>query len=200
MWHLKWNFKLSHTLTSASLTNAVLNEEMFLKYQEGAVDYTPFIPNPNLGIISPSSFSQREVSEYQIDYNAELYRKQHDETKLYPSRFACIFAFGSLEAAQKAADFCGWSMDSVKKFRLNESFPTRVVKVNMQVISEMWAIGNGAVFDQAENEIIWSHYWRGGGELPLDIPDLKTGEDRETMNLGIIWEYLIDGQLEMVEE
>ena len=198
MWHLKWNFKLTKTLTSASVSNTFFDLSLMGKFMAGTVDYIPFIPNPDLDMKSPSSFSQREVNEYQVDYNAEIYRKSQEKTKKYPSRFGCIFAFGSLEEAQKAADIHYWDMHDVRKFRLNTAAPTRVIKVNMQVITQMWKIGNGATFDQEMNNFIWRHYWSGGAELIQDIPDLKTGIGRQTMNEGVIWEYLIDGQLELV--
>lgn len=200
MWHLKWNFRLSKTLTSASITNALFDTDSSSKYIKGDMDYIPFVPNPNVDMKSPSSFSLQEVSNYTVDYNAELFRKQHDTTNMYPSRFGCIYAFGSLEDAKKAAEEWNFNLNDLHKFKLKDigAF-TRVVKVNMQIISQMWNIGNGASFNPEMNEIIWNHYWSGGAELPLEVPNLKTGEGLETIDYGVIWEYLIDGQLELVE-
>lgn len=200
MWHLKWNFRLTKTLTSASVANTFFDMISLSKFMAGTVDYIPFIPNPNVDMHSPSSFSMREVAEYTVDYNAELHRKQHEETKRYPSRFGCIFAFGSIEEAERAANDWNFSMSDLKKFKLNTAAPTRVVKVNMQIISQMWSIGNGAAFNQEDQGAIWDHYWKGGGEFPLDVPNLQTGVGRQTINNGVIWEYLIDGQLEYVED
>ena len=80
MWHLKWNFRLTKTLTSASFSNTFFDLSKLGKYKSGTIDYTPFIPNPNLDMKSQSSFSQREVNEYQVDYNAEIYRKNHEKS------------------------------------------------------------------------------------------------------------------------
>ena len=200
MWHLKWNFRLSKTLTSASITNALFDTDASNKYFAGDIDYIPFVPNPNVDMKSPSSFSLREVSNYMVDYNAELFRKQHNTTKTYPSRFGCIYAFGSLKDAQKAAEEWNFDLNDLRNFKLKDigAF-TRVIKVNMQIISQMWDIGTGATFHPEMNEIIWSHYWGGGAELPLEVPNLKTGAGLQTINYGVIWEYLIDGQLELVE-
>lgn len=199
-WHLKWNFRLTKTLTSASITTALLDADSSNRYIAGDVNYIPFVPNPDVDMKSPSSFSLREVSDYMVDYNAELFRKQHNKTKTYPSRFGCIYAFGCLEDAQKAAAEWNFDLYDLHKFKLNDiGVFTRVVKVNMQIISQMWNIGTSATFDQKMNEIIWNHYWSGGAELPLEVPDLKTGEGLQTINEGVIWEYLIDGQLEHIE-
>ena len=201
MWHLKWNFKLTKTLTSASITNTSFDMVTLNKYIAGEMDYIPFLPNPSLDMKSPSSFSLREVSDYMVDYNAELFRKQHEITKKYPSRFGCLYAFGSLQDAQKAAEEWNFNMNDLHKFKLkNIGELTRVVKVNMQIVSQMWNIGTGTTFDQQANDIIWEHYWSGKAELPLDVPDLKTGEGRQILNYGVIWEYLIDGQLELIEQ
>ncbi len=200
MWILKWNYRLTKTLTSASIANTFFDTDKRMKFISGSVDYLPFIPNPDVDMQSPSSFSLREVSEYTVDYNAELYRRGHEETKKYPSRFGCLYAFGSLSDAKEAADKWNFDMSDLVKFKLNTASPARVVKVNMQVISQMWKIGNAASFSPETNEQIWTHYWSGGGELPLEVPNLKTGKGSEVINYGVIWEYLIDGQLEPIDE
>jgi len=200
MWHLKWNFRLTKTLTSASFSNTFFDLSKLGKYKSGTIDYTPFIPNPNLDMKSQSSFSQREVNEYQVDYNAEIYRKNHERTKLYPSRFGCIFAFGSMKEARNASEIYNWNINDVSMFKLNKAAPNRVVKVNMQIITQMWNIGNGASFSLEENEKIWEHYWCGKAELALEVPNLKTGKGSQIINEGVVWEYLVDGQLELVQE
>lgn len=198
-WHLKWNFNLTNHLVSASLMNAALNNELMQKYLNGFMDYTPFIPNRDSDVQSPSSFSMREVNEYTVDYNAELFRKGQVSTKIYPSRFACIYAFGSKEDAQKASDVWGFDMSDLRKFTLSSELPSRAVKVNMQIISQMWNIGSSATLDPEQQHIIWDHYWSGKGDLSIEVPDPKDGIARVIVNEGVIWEYLIDGKLDLVK-
>jgi len=70
----------------------------------------------------------------------------------------------------------------------------------MQVITQMWDVGHRQTFKEGEKDKIWNHYWRGGGALPIETINPETGEGPEILNTGVIWEYLIDGQLQLVDE
>lgn len=45
---------------------------------------------------------------------------------------------------------------------------------------------------------VWQHYWSGQGNLALQIPDRDFKPQR--IESGVIWEYLIEGALELIRE
>ena len=164
----------------------------------GDIDYLPFIPNPDVDIKHPSSFGLREVAEYMVDYEAEVYRRSHKPTHLYPSRLGCVYAFGSREDALMASKQYGYRMSDLKRFVINFASEPRVVKVNMQVVTQMWDIGPRQLFKEGDRDKIWAHYWSGGGALPIET--VLSEEGPEILDHGVIWEYLIDGQVQLAEE
>lgn len=97
----------------------------------------------------------------------------------------------------------GWNIDTVKKFRLEPDFEelglTRVIKVNMEIVSLMRSIGWNASFSQEDIDSIFLNYWSGCDNLQLEVH----GDDmhsRKTLESGLIWKYLIEGRLVQVAE
>jgi hypothetical protein len=167
------------------------------KYLDGTIDYIPFIPNNNVDVHGLSAYSMSSQSNYRVEYNCELYRHGHKETKLYPSRFSCVFAFGDYETCQKVSQLYGWDIYSVRKFKILKLPFTRVVKVNMEVVGLMQGCESSTMIVANEQEKIWKHYWSGAGDICIEVPNAS--ESLETRHSGVIWEYLIEGRIELVD-
>lgn len=188
-------------LMSSGFGNAIcLSDEQREKFLNGDLIYTPFVPNntTNVGNISP--FMARLIQRYNIEYNLEKYRYQH--YKNYPSRFSCLYAFGSL---QDCLNFSkgkkNWNLNSLRKFRLvfDDSFNKyiKVVKTNFKIIGllENYPI---PILSEANQSYLCNHYWTGKKKLKL--PAIKIADDiliAET-GCGNLSEYLIEGILEEI--
>lgn len=199
----RYNFQLTKAITSGAFSNIGVNGDFLQKYLNGQVDYLRFVPSETTDIHSPSSFSMATTSNYTIEYNAELYRRQHLDTHLYPSRLSCVFAFGDLGTCRLVSElFPSWRLEDVRRFTLDVNQPldalTRVVKANMSIATAMLDYGNLAAFDQQEQEKIWNIYWRGQEELALQIPWEDEGMNGR-IAYSTIWEYLIEGRLVLDE-
>lgn len=198
----KINFKLRNGIVSGAFLNLGLaNGDFLSKYQSGEVDYLPFVNNTETDINSPSSYNLAVTRDYTLEYNAELARKYYDKTKKYPCRLSCVYAFGDMDTCNKVSEMYGWNINTVRKFKIEPDFEqlklTRVIKVNMEVVSLMRSIGWSASFSQKDQDSIWRHYWGGGDNLQLEIheDDMST---RKIVESGLIWEYLIEGRLNQV--
>lgn len=44
-------------------------------------------------------------------------------------------------------------------------------------------------------EDIWAHYWSGADNLSIEIPDLRQGQAWHKLDSGVLWEWLIEGQV-----
>ena len=54
--------------------------------------------------------------------------------------------------------------------------------------------------DETQTNAVWSHYWSGRGSMDVEVPVIKNGSfARQTFSAGEIWEYLIEGRLELEE-
>lgn len=194
----KHNFEITKGFSSAVLGEVLAQPILLKKYLNGTLNYLPFVPNSNIDSHSISMYTMSATGDYRAEYNCELYRSSHDNTKLYPSRLSCIYAFGDYESCKVVAEkYGGWDLDSVQKFRLVDISLTRVAKVNMEVISLIRSEGFTS-FSPQEQEKIWGHYWSGRSNLKLEVS--KNSDTTEVCHSGIIWEYLIEGRLESIEK
>ena len=191
------NLKNTKCFTSGAYSNCSLNPNFLKKYLEDDVDYLPFIPNEKgLQVISPYCLSA--ISKYWVEYDAELCRKHYFPK--YPSRLSAIFAFGDSEACKEVNrkyEKYGWDLSTVKKFRLNIDNLSRVIKVNMEIVSLMRAAYIIGFFDDKTKNDIWKEYWNGTGDIDLELPDVVS--ERKIHHSGEIFEYLIEGQLVLIE-
>lgn len=192
------NVSITKTLTSGSIGEIMASEELTQKYLGGAIDYIPFVPNQSIDIHAVSVYQFLSTSGYRIEYNCELYRKNHKSTKLYPSRFSCIYAFGDYESCKMVSKKYNWPIESVKQYQLRRLPLTRVAKVNMEVISLLRGVDIISSLSQEEQEKIWKHYWSGEADLSLEIPSFNNNKNQQKSS-GVIWEYLIEGQLKLFE-
>jgi hypothetical protein len=53
----------------------------------------------------------------------------------------------------------------------------------------------GAILED-ESNLVWRHYWSGGGNFEMSLPT-GIGYTRERVSNGEIWEYLIEGRLDL---
>ncbi len=187
------NLENTKCFASAAYSNCSLDKNFLKKYLEGNVDYLPFIPHKKeLKIISPYCLSA--INEYWVEYDAELCRKRYYPK--YPSRLYAIFAFGDYETCEKVRRIYDWNLSTVKKFRLEIDNFTRVIKVNMEIVSLMRTAYKHGFFDNKTKNDIWKNYWDGTGDIDLELP---VGSERKIRSSGVIFEYLIEGKLVLIE-
>lgn len=197
-WLTRHNLQFTGGITSGAIGEIAASPELRQKYLEGTINYTQYVPNESADVHAISVYSMNSTSGYRIEYNCELYRRSHDQSKLSPSRMSCIYAFGDYDSCQKVAEAYGWDIDSVKKYKLLSNPLTRVAKVNMEIISLMRTVEMQSTWPQVEQEKIWQHYWSGGADLSVEIP-MESGGERKIVSSGVIWEYLIEGRLELLK-
>lgn len=172
----------------------MFNSKYLENYINGKQKYLPFVPSNEVPF-SPTSFSLNIVNNYTLEYNLELYR--YANVNKYPSRLSAIYAFGDYETCKKVSElYEGWNINTVKKFKLKSlnglDELVRVSKHNMEIVSYMRGL-DCRFFPIEDQNIIYEHYWNGRGNLTLE----KNGITYDT---GEIYEYLIEGILELVED
>ncbi|MBA7520522.1 hypothetical protein ES705_12618 [subsurface metagenome] len=188
------NLKNTKCFISAAYGYCSLNTNFLNKYLEGNVNYLPFgTHEKDLPIISPYCLSA--IKDYMVEYDAELCRKNYYPK--YPSRLSAIFAFGDYETCKKVDGKYGWGLSTVKKFRLNIDNLTRVIKVNMEIVSLMRTAYILGFFDDKTKDDIWKNYWNGTGDIVLELPDVES--ERKIYRSSEIFEYLIEGKLVLIE-
>lgn len=192
------NITVTKTIVSAGFSSATIESSFRDDYLTGSADYFPFIPNPNRKPQFTSLFNLSATSLYLVEYNAERTRRL--SFPLAPSRLSAVFAFATEEDCNRASTLYGWALTSVRRFRLAPHPLNRVARVNMEIISLMRSVQPRASWDEAQTNAIWSHYWSGRGSMDLEVPVIRNGSIvRQTFSAGEIWEYLIEGRLDLEE-
>ena len=192
------NLQFTRSLKSTGLVGALQSEEGRLAYLEGVTNYWPFEPGQGLRSGFISMFASSITSGYRLEYNCELFRRCDQQARTYPSRLSALFAFGDEVSLHRASDLYGWDLRTVKRFRLVDGELNRVVRVNMEVISMMRHAEAISSMSPEDNQAIWSHYWSGGGEISIELP-ASDQNGRHAQTSGVIWEYLIEGRLELLD-
>jgi len=190
----KHNLEITKGFTSAAF-GQIFMTDFIEKYVNGNIDYLPFIPNPSKDLMVISLFNNDITSEYQTEYNCELYRRYNYPK--YPSRLSAIYAFGDFETCLKVSEKYHWDIKTVRKFRLEPTPLNRVVKVNMDIISVSRLAARISMTDPDTQNKIWETYWTGYDNFQLELPTIK---GRKLFNSEIIWEYLIEGRLTLIED
>lgn len=187
---------LDNTKGFTSGTLPFINDENSIQqYMEGNINYLPFIKNKQKTFGSLSMFCVNVINDYRVEYDAELCRMYKFPT--YPSRFSSIFAFGDYESCIEVSINHRWDINSVKKFKIIEHPLTRVVKVNMEIVSLARGLYNCAMFSKDEINNLWRAYWEGDGNFSCEIPDLNS-KDKKRLDSGVTYEYLIEGRVEII--
>lgn len=191
----KNNIELGGQFTSSGIEEALMSKEKLEKYLTGTMQYAPYIPNPILNR-SISLYSLSVIKEYSVEYEAEYIRSRY--FPLYPSRFSCIYAFGNYQTCQKVSQLYNWDINTVKKFKLLEHPLNRVVKVNMEHVSLWRGIKDTYTsFNRVDIDNFWKSYWKGSKDISVEIPDINM-KDKRIIESGTIYEYLIEGTLELI--
>jgi hypothetical protein len=194
------NIQTTKSIVSAGFARASGGDLTFgQQYLTGTADYFIFVPNPNRTQGPVSLFSISAIDLYLVEYNAE--RVRHLFFPLAPSRLSSVYAFGSEQDCNRAHSLYGWDLNSVRKFRLLPHALNRVQRANMEVVSLMRRAQKGGMWTEEDTTQIWKHYWNGGGDLQIEIPAIERGAlVRKTISSGAIWEYLIEGRLELMDK
>lgn len=186
------NYNVTKTFVSAAYSQCGMEEDFLRRYIQGDINYLPFTPSQNTDLKVISPFHLTAINDYAVEYNAELKRKS--SYPLYPSRLSATFAFGDFGTCRIVAEKYHWPLDQVKEFRLHKiDLLTRVIKVNMEVISLARHANKISSLDPVANDLIYGDYWSSKGEVRIELPKAQGG--REIIKSGVIWEYLIEGIL-----
>lgn len=197
-WLTKHNLTFTKGFTSGSIGEILASKDLQKKYFDGTINYYQYIPNEAPDLHGLSAYSMSATTEYRIEYNCEGHRKTCKDTILFPSRLSALYAFGDYETCVKVNEkYPGWNLGSVRKFKLLDMPLTRVAKVNMEIVSLMRDAERRGSWPNEEQVKIWHHYWMGDGNLDLEVP--ADGKNFEKVSSGVIWEYLIEGRVELVE-
>ncbi len=187
------NLNVTKSFTSGSVFH--WSDSNFIKkYLAGKIDYLPFIINQNKDIQAISAFENSITSEYRTEYNAEMHR--YNNFPHFPSRLSAVYAFGDIETCKKVALKYGWNLNSVRKFKLIEHPLNKVVKVNMEIVSLDRYAQRVSFCDLNTTNQIWNSYWRGIGNIEMELPTIN---GRQKFESDEIWEYLIEGRIEVIE-
>ncbi len=192
------NFISTKNFTSSAYEQALSNKEFRTKYLNGSARYLPFEPCINkLDCHISSPYFITAVNDYRVEYDAEVHREKH--YSLYPSRLSAIYAFGDYQTCLDVANEHknGWKTDSIKKCTLIEHELTRVVKVNMEIVS-MARLAYYSVLDQNTVSNMWDMYWQGQEGRAIDLPIASVTNPRtrgECTPKPQFFEYLIEGKV-----
>ncbi len=194
-WH---NLHFTRCIVSSGYAAALQSPEFRDLYLKGTADYLPFIANGSRSVGFVSLFTLNATSLYTVEYDAEITRRREFPT--VPSRLSAVYAFASMDDCHKAHSLYGWDMATVRQFRLSQDELTRVHRANMQVVSLMRSCYPMATWSEADRVAVWQHYWKGRGAMSIEVPVLSDGKPtRQSCDSGEIWEYLIEGKLELVD-
>ena len=188
------NLTFTKTFTSAAFTYCSISSEFLKKYSEGVANYLPYLPvKSDCEVISP--YCLTSMNDYRIEYDAEICRKANYPKS--PSRLSAVFAFGDYETCKIVAKKYNWDLTSVKRFNLVNNPLNRVIKVNMEIVSLARYAFRISYSEQNELENLWRHYWNGGGNIQMELPNANFS--REKIDSGEIFEYLIEGAVTLAD-
>lgn len=191
------NFCINNQIVSPGM-NLVIDPRKQKDYLEGDINYLPFVKgNPDIN--SPSTFMLHTINEYNVEYCLEIARKK--DFKKYPSRLSAIYAFGDYESCIKVSQKYGWKLDSVRKFRLIQNSGCekyyKIGRFNMEIVSLLRGV-TIECFPTEDQEKIYKQYWEGSQNVSVIIPNIDN--QKYKAESGMLYEYLIEGILECVEE
>ncbi|HUX21551.1 MAG TPA: hypothetical protein VMW69_09950 [Spirochaetia bacterium] len=185
----------SKSFVSAAYAACRINESFAQKYRDGTVNYLPFQPQesdlPNV----PEHILSVDTG-FRLEYDGESIRREF--YPFAPSRVSAIYAFGDEEACKHAHDYYSWDVRSVRRARLSADSYVRVWRVNMEIVSilrEIYAASRSV----GRYSDTWKSYWAGEGSRSIRLPKEITHSGRRTVSTGVIWQYLIEGKLDVVD-
>jgi len=192
----KHNLQVTGQILSGGYTSAIEDPNLVEQYLAGDINYLPFVINEKRATSFVSFYCASAIANYRVEYDAEM-RRLLSFTKL-PSRLSAVYAFASKEDCKEAQRLHNWDLSSVRKFTLLHDPLTKVAKVNMGIVSLMHSVYPRGMFSGEDIERIWTHYWSGGGNLEIEIPTMQSPPNtHQQVHSGEIWEYLIEGRLQL---
>lgn len=186
------NLELTGCFSSAAFASISISPEFLQKYQSGKIRYLPYEPC-EMDQLAISQYYLSAINDYRIEYDAEICRENN--YSLYPSRLSALYAFGDFDSCQKVSKKYGWDIRSVRRFWLKENQLNRVVRVNMEIVSLARHAYRISSISTTEIDSLWSSYWSGIGNISMRLP--TPGFTRKTYDSDVIWEYLIEGSVQL---
>jgi hypothetical protein len=174
---------------------AAMADESFAKaYAKGTADFLPFTPNPTLSTGFMSPFTSGSLSNYHVEYDAELCRRAAFTHA--PSRLTSVYAFDSMEACQEANRRYRWDLSTVVAFEVIDVL--RSIRVNMEIVSLARHAYAMSMLDGQTKDHLWRSYWTGANSYAINLPTVD-GKGRRQVTADALWELLIDGQLQRAD-
>lgn len=194
---VQWNMSLGR-ITSAGANFA---GQDWTTYSEQRDEWLPWLPNPAYETFA-SFHMMRVTSDMRAEYNAELARIRNFRNM--PSRFACLFAWGSLSEALSARETIGGRFKGEIK-RCQPAAILRWSRCNSALVNFAQRAERRGFFTDPETvDLAWRTYWSGSGEkLALERQNiLDPSGPPETVDMSDepLWEWLVDGTLDVVED
>jgi len=189
------NLNTTKSFISAAYSYCAIDRNFINAYINGLVYYLPFIKSDtDIKIISP--YCLNAINDYRVEYDTETYRK--NTYPFYPSRLSAIYAFGDYRSCELVSKKYNWYLDSVKTFKLAEyNELTRVIKVNMEIISLARTAYRVGMLDNDTINTIWFNYWSGKVEIEIELP--IPYPNKESFMSDEMFEYLIEGKMVLIE-
>jgi len=194
---VKWNMSLGRIVSAG----AAFAEQYPQAYAEQRDEWLPWIPNPEFQTFV-GFHSLRVSSEIRAEYNSELARLKY--FRYLPSRLACLYAWGSFGDAVSARAIMGGRFKG-QILRCRPLNILRSARCNSALVNfAQRAERSGFFTEQAAIDQVWTTYWSGSGtQLTMErqnmLEPLGSAEKVE-MSEQPLWEWLIDGALEIVED
>lgn len=184
----------TRTFSSSAYTMCKYDKSFLEKYIKGRVKYLPYKRSSNdMNISSP--FYTSVVNDFTVEYDAERIREKF--YPLYPSRMSAVYAFGDYDTCIRVSRKHNWDLESVRKFKLIKGKLTRVIKVNMEIVSQARSMYLHSMLDEKGKEILWKNYWNGLNYVPINshLANYSFGN----FKVDDIYEYLIEGAVVLEE-
>lgn len=165
------------------------------EYMNGTATYLPFeVAEPSCKALSMYTFGA--INDYRIEYDAEQYRLAC--CPLYPSRLSAVYAFGDYESCIAVNRKYRWNLNEVRAFTLAAHPLTRIAKLNMEIVSLARHSYKNLDINKDLIHEIWKNYWSGNHDTRIE--EYSETECKVLAESGVIWEYLIEGFIDLVEE
>lgn len=183
----------SGSYISAAYAACEVDERFAAKYRNGTASYLPYLPQesdlPNV----PEHILSVDTG-FRVEYDAETVRREY--YPFAPSRVSALFAFGDVETCKRAHDFYAWDIKRVVTASLRLDKNVRIWRVNMEIISILREV-YAATRSVGRYTDAWRSYWAGEGNITIHLPRGITHSGRKSISTGVMWQYLIEGRLEV---
>jgi hypothetical protein len=183
------NLKFTKSIASPAVY-MLEQPELRERYLQDEIDWLDPL---SYGFMSPFASGPQGLSD-PLEHSGERCRRKF--APALPSRLSAVFAFADEGSCQIAADRHGWNLSEVRSFRLTQVI--RIARCNMEIVS-FWRRNRPLLDDIMVSDAVWEGYWHGHEEILVDTP--ASDGDGQVLVPGIppLWEYLIDGTLELTE-